>query len=343
MPSPQSPAPQALGQKVLTNQPQALAALQIANSQSLIGALEQIRNSRVISLTYNEAANTGLAFQVIPALESILSDMGAVPRLDLFLRSTGGQAEVPWRIVSLLREFASENLGIIVSRFALSGACHIAIGGDELIMEALSSLGPVDPTRDHPLLPRDTSGKTIPTSVQDLKHCIQFVREQLGEAYPSQNLALIISELFKYVNPLSIGAIEQTYNLSRMMTRKILKTRKAALSEEQITKIVEALAGQYYSHSYPISRTEVENDLGLPVIRPDSALSGTIRAIEDQYLRLDRLVFNICTFLTEKSRRASRPSHAAGGARPGCARSARSAAAGRPPEIDDAPARFDFQ
>ena len=134
------------------------------------------------------------------------------------------------------------------------------------------------------MLPKDAAGRTIPTSVQDLKHCIQFVREQLGDAYPNQNLALIISELFKHVNPLSIGAIEQTYNLSRMMTRKILKTRKAPLPEEQITRIVEALAGQYYSHSYPISRIEVEADLGLPVVRPDPALSGAIRALEDQYL-----------------------------------------------------------
>jgi len=209
--------------------------------------------------------------------------MGKVPKLDLVLRTTGGAAELPWRIVSLLREFSDE-LGVIVSGFALSGGCHIAIAADDLVMGPFSMLGPVDPTRNHPLLPKDAKNEPIPTSVQDLKHCIQFIREQLGENYAQQNLALIVSELFKYINPLALGALEQTYNLSRLITKKVLGTRNIKLSDALVDKIVDVLSGQFYSHAFLISREDVERDLGLKVTRPDDELLELLTNLETQYV-----------------------------------------------------------
>jgi hypothetical protein len=91
-----APSPQ-LGQKVQANPQQALTSLQIADGTAAITDLEQKRNSKIICLTYNEAANSGLGFPVIPILEAVLSDIGPVPRLDLFIRSTGGQAGMPDR------------------------------------------------------------------------------------------------------------------------------------------------------------------------------------------------------------------------------------------------------
>ena len=200
-----------------------------------------------------------LAPPVIGALETVLAEMGRVSKLDLLLRTTGGMTEVPWRIVCLLREFTDE-LGVIVSRFALSGGCHIALSADELVMWPFSTLSSVDPTRQHPLLSRDpATGQPIPTSVQDLKHCIQFIREQFGgekaDGEKAQIPELILSELFKYVNPLALGALEQSYALSRLITEKVLKTRKKApLKPEQINNIVDVLSRRYFSHAFLISR-----------------------------------------------------------------------------------------
>ena len=83
----------------------------------------------------------------------------------------------------------------------------------------------------------------IPISVEDLRHCIRFIREQLEESYQKQNLALIISELFKYINPLAIGALEQSYNLSKLITRKSLGSRNVKLEDTQIEKIVLRVSG----------------------------------------------------------------------------------------------------
>lgn len=258
----------------------------LGGAKPLIEAIEKERGSSLVCLFYNNLppVPTMLTPAALPPFEKALSHVGEVERLDLFLRCTGGITEVPWRIVSLLREFVTDELGVIVSQIALSGATHIAIAADELVMTPFSVLGSVDPTRKHPLLPKDSKGNPIPTSVEDLKHCIKFIKEQLGESYNYQDLASIISELFKYIDPLAIGALEQSYNLSKLITAKCLRTRKKQLGKEKVDNIVEQLAGGYFSHSFQISRSEVESDLKLPVIKPNEKLSELISSLGDFYL-----------------------------------------------------------
>lgn len=260
--------------------------MDLGQAGPIIEAIEKKRNgTKLLALVYNDAPPVPCMLRpaLLAPLSTLLSSMGKVKKLDLFLRSTGGVAEIPWRIVTLLREFADE-LAVILPSIALSGATHISIAADELVMSPFSALGSVDPTRNHALLPKDPSGKPIPISVEDLKHCIGFVQEQLGESYPRQNLALIISELFKYINPLALGALEQSYDLSKLITRKCLRSRKLQLDEEEIERIVELLASGYCSHSFLISRFEVENELGLPVTKPDDELLQLMKSLEDYYL-----------------------------------------------------------
>jgi hypothetical protein len=262
-------------------------AFNLGSAKPIIEDLEQKRpGSKLLAIVYNDMppAPSILAPAALMPLENILSSMGKIPQIDVFLRSTGGITEVPWRIVTMLREF-TDKLAVIVPSIALSGATHIAIAADELVMSPFAVLGSVDPTRNHPLLPKDAQGKPIPTSVEDLKHCIKFISGQLGESYPQQNLALIISELFKYINPLALGALEQSYNLSKLISRKCLKSRKQALTDEHIDAVVEQLAGGYFSHSFLISRSEVEGDLKLPVTKPGVEVSELILRLENHYVK----------------------------------------------------------
>ncbi len=226
--------------------------------------------------------NCLLDFHLISPLYESLKSIGRVEHVTLFLRSQGGVTEVPWRVISLIREFCS-TFSVLIPEIALSGATHIAIAADELVMTELSTLGSVDPTRRHPLSPKDTKNELIPVSVQDLKECIKFIKEQLDKENTSENITTILSELFTFVNPLVIGAIEQSYNLSRLITMKALKSRKSSLSEEIIMNIVEQLAGKYFSHSFPICRTDVETDLKLSVTRPSSALSEAMQQLNLSY------------------------------------------------------------
>lgn len=262
-------------------------AFNLGSARPMIESLEAKRpGSKLLAIVYNDTppAPSVLAPPALMPLMDILSLLGKVPQIDVFLRSTGGITEVPWRMVTMLREFA-DKLAVIVPSIALSGATHIAIAADELVMSPFAVLGSVDPTTNHPLLPKDAQGKPIPTSVENLKHCIKFIREQLGESYPQQNLALIISELFKYINPLALGALEQSYNLSKLISRKCLKSRKQPLTDEQIEAVVEQLAGGYFSHSFLISRSEVESDLKLPVTKPNTEVSELVLRLENHYVQ----------------------------------------------------------
>lgn len=262
-------------------------ALKLGSARPIIENLEAKRpGSKLLAIVYNDTppVPSMLTPAALMPFRNILSSMGKIPQIDVFLRSTGGITEVPWGMVTMLREF-TDKLVVIVPTIALSGATHIAIAADELVMSPFAVLSSVDPTRNHPLLPKDAQGKPIPTSVEDLKHCIKFISEQLGESYPQQNLALIISELFKYINPLALGALEQSYNLSKLISKKCLKTRKQPLTDEHIKAVVEQLAGGYFSHSFLISRSEVESDLKLPVTKPETEVSELILRLENHYVQ----------------------------------------------------------
>lgn len=196
--------------------------------------------------------------------------------LDVFLYSRGGTTETPWKIVSLIREF-SERFSVIIPYRAHSAATHIALGANEIVMGPISELSPVDPTRMHPLLPTTEQGDPIPVSVQDLRHCLSFLRQEFKREYSDEAFAKIYTKLFEYINPLALGAIEQSYRLARLISYKILTTRLDPENDQKnINRIIEYLSARYQSHSYPISRKEAKEELGLPVIYPESTLWGHI-------------------------------------------------------------------
>jgi hypothetical protein len=307
-PVPQQPFNIDLGRIFAANKP--------AGSKALLQALAAERKASVTSLVLVDLwpVNPMLAGDVAMQLESLVLETGKVPKFDLFLRSTGGMAEIPWRMVSLIRSFSDE-FEVIVPRLAMSGATHIAIAADNIVMSPLSCLGSVDPTRSHQLLPRDpTNNMPIPVSVQDLKHCLQFVKSNVPE---NEAVGPIVSELFKHVSPLAIGALEQSYELSRLITRKVLASRKKKIDPKDVEKIVDQLAGKYFSHGYFISRAEVESDLGLEVVNanPGDELFNKIEALNSYYTGVFQkevpvpgapvpLTFRITGFLeTPKSRR----------------------------------------
>ena len=49
---------------------------------------------------------------------------------------------------------------------------------NEIVMTPFASLGPIDPSRTHPLLPtREGAPEAEPISVHDMRHAMQFIKE----------------------------------------------------------------------------------------------------------------------------------------------------------------------
>jgi hypothetical protein len=161
-------------------------------------------------ITFVTAPDVVIRGDVIEQLYEQLHNIGRVPQIDLFLHSTGGQTEIPWRLITLIREFC-DRFAVLIPAVAYSAATHLAMGANEIVMGPLSELSPVDPARTHPLLPRSQEEKPPdPISVQDLRHCVEFIKNEINDPSP-EAMAEIFVALFEKVHPLAIGAIQQSY------------------------------------------------------------------------------------------------------------------------------------
>jgi hypothetical protein len=221
-----------------------------------------------------------LSDAVVLSLYDQLIAIGKTPKLDLFLNTGGGDTEVPWRIVSLVREFCDE-FAVLVPHRAASAGTLIAMGADEIVMTPLGVLGPIDPSRTHPLLPRrEGAEEAEPISVQDMRHAMQFIREAAGSdreiPYTPEALAQIFAALFDKIHPLAIGAIEQSYALSKLIGTQCLSTHMDPDTEgAKIKEIVDRLCDEYKSHQYQINRAEARK-IGLKAIGASDAVEAAM-------------------------------------------------------------------
>lgn len=259
-----------------------------------IEELERQRNSKVITYFLKEGAAIGE--DVVVWLYEHLRRIGRQPQIDLFLVSRGGATEVPWRIVSLIREFA-DRFCVLLPYHAASAATHISLGADEIVMTEIAQLGPVDPSRRHPLLPDDPhappgEARPLAISVQDLRHFMQFVTKEAGtdESIKPEDPTAIYVELMRQVHPLVIGAMEQSYALAKSITKNMLRLHMDPEADAaKIDELADRLADDFKTHSYPINRGEAAA-LGLKVTNADDALRDAMWALWTHYTNMQAQV-----------------------------------------------------
>ena len=256
----------------------------------LLTELEQVRGNRVIAYWLTDQAK--ISDNVVTQLYDHLDVIGRQKKLDMVLFTRGGDVEAPWRIVSLVREFCDE-FGVLIPYRAHSGGTLLALGADEIVMTALGELGPIDPTRTHPLLPqREGRPEPEPISVQDLRHAVQFVKETArpegDDSYTSEAMAQIVTALFTHIHPLAIGAIEQSYALSKLIATRCLGTHmRGSEDPDKIQAIVDHMCDDYKSHRYAINRREAKA-LGLKVADPPAEVERVLIDLMKFYMGRDR-------------------------------------------------------
>jgi hypothetical protein len=238
-----------------------------ADRIALIKQIETLRQSKVIcyltSLRPNlNAPMSDDAVRVFFDHLLLLPDR-PLPKLDVFLCSNGGSGTVPWRLVSLFREYALK-LGVLLPYRAYSAATLVALGADEIVMHPFAEMGPIDPTVTNEFNPVETAtNRRIGISVEDVKAYISFIKSTVGIQHEDE-LVKTIEILAQKVHPLALGNVERFLSQSRMIAGKILRTHmKDEAQTHKIDKIIEDLASKLYFHGHPISRREAREDLGL--------------------------------------------------------------------------------
>src|SRR3990167_8696717 len=102
--------------------------------KQLIRKIEELRESRVITyLTSDRQGAPGvpsakIAMDIVPVISKQLGAIGKTKNIDLFLYSSGGDTMVPWRLVSMIREYC-DKFSVIAPYKAHSAATMIALSG----------------------------------------------------------------------------------------------------------------------------------------------------------------------------------------------------------------------
>lgn len=234
---------------------------------ALIKEIQVLRGSNVVCYLTSLRQNV-MSIMSDDAVRVIFDHLLLLPskpvaKLDLFLCSNGGSGTVPWRLVSVLREFAT-SFNVLIPFRAYSAASLLALGADEIVMHPFGELGPIDPTVSNDFNPTDNLGRRLGISVEDITAYIQFVKDTVGITHEDE-LVKMVEVLAQKVHPVALGNIERFLSQSRMIARKILRTHMREAGEHEIEEIVENMASKLYFHGHPINRQEAKIDLGLKV------------------------------------------------------------------------------
>ena len=256
-----------------------------------IEALESARGgSKVLSYVTStrQGVEAQMAMDVISPIYRHLQALKSKPeRIDLFIHSNGGDGIVPWRLVTLIREFC-ETFTVLVPNRAFSAATLTALGADEVLMHPMGMLGPTDPTVTNQFNPQNPSapGNLLGISVEDVASYFALVKEDVGIRHEDE-LVQAFNTLSDKVHPLALGNVKRSALQSRMMGEKLLRRRGEShlLPDHSIEEIVRKLGSELYFHGHPINRKEAREDVGLTFVldAPDEVAA----AMWDLYIQYE--------------------------------------------------------
>ena len=177
-------------------------------------------------------------------------------------------------LVNLIRMFC-DDFEVITPSKCMSAGTLISLGADRIVMTKQATLGPIDPTLQHPLGPQIPSmnpDARAEVSVEAVNGYLDAVRASNGGTGHEEKALL---DLSNKVHPLVLGQIFRSRQQIRDLAHRLLEGR---VNEGKIDQIVEFLCSASGSHDYTINRREAST-LGLPVEKCSDTLYPTLRAV----------------------------------------------------------------
>jgi len=262
------------------------------DKKSLIQQIEGARNSRVITYFTSDRqgpVNARVAMDIIPIMSEQLRKIGKTDKIDLFLYTAGGDTMVPWRLVSMIREYC-DKFSVIIPYKAHSAGTMIALGADEIVMSDLSEISPIDPSTANVFNPVDPNNpqSRVPISVEDVIAYFDLAKNKFG-IKSDEDLTKVFNKFVEsnpQIHPLALGNINRSHNLIRLLAKRLLKSHKSSMKDSEIDSIVEAFTEKLYSHQYFVGRKEAKEELGLKsVVYADANLSRMMSELYAEYVK----------------------------------------------------------
>ncbi len=226
-------------------------------------------------LTYWTSTSGSVCDNDVLALQELLQELGPQPRLTLLVKSDGGSGMAALRMVHLLRQY-TRRLTVLAPLNCASAATMLALGADRIGMGPLSYLTAVDTSLEHDLSPVDHTNNLVAVSNDEVERVIRLWKESLGRG----SAVNPYQELYKYLHPLVIGALDRASSLSQMLCREILGYHMK--DRAKADRISRQLNSSYPAHQYPITSREARR-LGLSVMDLDPALDELLQELNLVY------------------------------------------------------------
>ena len=224
-------------------------------TQSIIAAIQKQIGRKL--LVYWTSDRGSVCDNDVVALYEIFKHIGRSEDIDLFIKSNGGDVEASLRLVNLMREY-NTRVHALVPLESASAATMIALGADEISMGPLAHLTAIDSSLVHDMSPIDErNNRRVSVSQDELARIVSLwnanSREHHGNPY---------TDIFQYIHPLVVGAIDRSSSLSIKICKEILSFH--IKDEAECDRISKLLNSDYPSHSYPITTREAQR-IGLKV------------------------------------------------------------------------------
>jgi hypothetical protein len=228
------------------------APVHTRETQAIFAQFEKITGLPL--LAYWTSSGGSICQNDVMAMSQLLDTRKNANAVGLFLKSDGGNPEAALRLVHLLRS-KFKRVVLYAPFECASAATMVALGANEIHMGPTSYLTAVDSSLKHQLSPVDSRNEVVSVSQDEVSRILRLWKEQhvKGNPYP---------EVYRYLHPLVIGALDRSSSLSIRICQELLSYHMP--TGKRAARISRELNANYPSHSYPITAREARK-LGLSV------------------------------------------------------------------------------
>lgn len=242
-------------------------------TQSIIAALEKQIGMKLF--VYWTSDRGSVCDNDVVALYELLKHIGPNEDIALFIKSNGGDVEASLRMVNLMREY-NKRVHALIPLESASAATMIALGADDIKMGPLAHLTAIDSSLVHDMSPIDErNNRRVSVSQDELARIVSLwnanAKDHHGNPY---------TDIFQYIHPLVVGAIDRSSSLSIKICKEILSFH--IKDEAECDRISKLLNSDYPSHSYPITTREAQR-IGLKVSALDSIINDLLLELNAFY------------------------------------------------------------
>lgn len=225
-------------------------------------------------LTYWTSEFGSICGNDVQAVYEVLKTVTPKETVSLFVKSDGGDGQSALRIIHLFREYSSR-LRVLIPLECASAATMLALGADEIQMGPLSFLTPIDTSLEHAMGPVDPRNETVYVGQDEVQRVLN-----LWQKYAPESTVNPFQELYKYLHPLVIGAVDRATSLSIRLCTEILRYHLPDGTTAE--RIANALNSAYPAHEYPITPREARS-LGLTVTDMPADLNDVLLELNGVY------------------------------------------------------------